>query len=146
MALDILNVERGAGELISNPRDFDVVVTLNHDGDIIFDTMVSFFYGSRGMGCSGNFNNDGFATYQTIHGSAMDLVGKNKANPIGQILSSAMMLEYSFHLFKEAESIKKSVGTVLNAGYRTEDIFREGFKLTSTRDMCSYIVESVLST
>lgn len=142
--LGFLNVDTGAGELISNPSDFDIVVTLNSYGDIICDVLVSFIYGSRGMGCSGNFDEQGFASYQTVHGGAIDLVGKNKANPIGQILSAAMMLQYSFGLDKEAQTIKNAIETILNDGYRTEDIFESGCKVVSTQKMGSLITEAIL--
>jgi 3-isopropylmalate dehydrogenase len=143
--LEILNVDAGAGQLISKPSDFDVVVTLNHDGDIICDALISFVHGSRGMGCSANFSDNGLAVYQTVHGGAMDLVGRNIANPIGQIFSAAMMLECSFGLRSEAETIKKAIGTVLSDGHRTEDIFQNGCKLATTQEMCSLIAEAIFN-
>ena len=141
---EILNVDTAAGELLSRPSNFDVVVTLNYDGDIICDSLVSFIFGSRSMGCSGNFNMDGFAVYQTVHGGAKDLVGKNKANPIGQILSSAMMLDFSFGLREESKAIRKGIEIVLNDGYRTQDIFQSGCKRVSTQEMGNLIAEAIL--
>ena len=133
--LEILNVDLGVCELISNPSNFDVLVTLNYDGDIICDALTAYIYGSRNMGCSGNFNNHGFASYQTVHGGGRDLVGKKKANPIGQILSAAMMLEHSFGLNTEANVIRKGIEIVLNDGYRTEDIFNNVLKKEENYDI-----------
>jgi 3-isopropylmalate dehydrogenase len=143
--LEVLNVDAGAGQLISKPSDFDVVVTLNHDGDIICDVLISFVHGSRGMGCSANFSDDGLAVYQTVHGGAMDLAGRNTANPMGQIFSAAMMLECSFGLEREARTIKKAIGTVLSEGYRTVDIFQNGCKLATTQEMCTLIAEAIFN-
>jgi 3-isopropylmalate dehydrogenase len=140
--LQIMNVDRGAGELISNPAQFDVVVTLNHDGDIVCDALVAFIYGSRGMGYSGNFNDSGFASYQTVHGAAVDLVGKDKANPIGQILSAAMMLEYSFGLQEAAKSIRQAIATILQNDNITADLPKAG-KVLSTSEMCALISANI---
>ena len=140
--LEFINVDTGVGNIIANPSNFDIVVTLNYDGDIITDALVSYILGSRGMGCSGNFNDNNFGSYQTIHGGAIDIAGKNKANPIGQILSAAMMLEYSFGLKRESNVIKKGIEIVLSRGYRTVD-FRSSKKLVSTEKMGSLIAETI---
>jgi 3-isopropylmalate dehydrogenase len=144
--LEVLNVDRGAADLISSPSRFDVVATLNHDGDLLADMMISFLHGSRAMGCSGNFGQNGLAVYQTVHGSASDLVGKNTANPIGQILATAMMLEHSFGLLEEAELIRAGVEKALRNQYRTEDIFQGGCRHASTDAMVNAVVEAIRNT
>jgi len=139
----VLNVDRGMGELIAHPSSFDTVVTLNYVGDVICDALVAFVYGSRGMGFSGNFNNNGFASYQTVHGAALDLTNQNTANPIGQILSAAMLLEYSLGADQEAAAIKKAIKSVLDQRYRTFDIHENGCTQVSTREMGTLIAQAV---
>ena len=130
---DVL-VDNAAMQLIKNPAGFDVVVTENMFGDILSDE-ASMLTGSIGMMPSASLSSDGRGMYEPIHGSAPDIAGKNEANPIGTILSVAMMLRYSFKMEDEAKAIEKAVEKVLTDGYRTNDIFKDGCKRVSCSQM-----------
>ncbi len=130
---DVL-VDNAAMQLIKNPACFDVVVTENMFGDILSDE-ASMLTGSIGMMPSASLSSDGRGMYEPIHGSAPDIAGKNEANPIGTILSVAMMLRYSFKMEDEAKAIEKAVEKVLTDGYRTNDIFKDGCKRVSCSQM-----------
>ena len=117
---DIL-VDNAAMQLVRNPRQFDVVVTSNMFGDILSDE-ASMITGSIGMLPSASLGAGKLGLYEPIHGSAPDIAGQNKANPIATIISAAMMLKYSFRLEVEAKAIESALEKVLNAGYRTQDI------------------------
>lgn len=114
-------VDNAAMQLVRNPAQFDVVVTSNMFGDILSDE-ASQITGSIGMLPSASMGDGTRGMYEPIHGSAPDIAGQNKANPIATILSVAMMLRYSFGLMKEADSIEDAVDRVLNAGWRTADL------------------------
>ena len=114
-------VDNTAMQLVRNPSQFDVVVTTNMFGDILSDE-ASQITGSIGLLPSASLGSTKCGMYEPIHGSAPDIAGQNKANPIATILSAAMMLRYSFGLIEEAECIEKAVDDVLNAGWRTADI------------------------
>jgi 3-isopropylmalate dehydrogenase len=114
-------VDNAAMQLIKNPAQFDVVVTSNMFGDILSDES-SQITGSIGLLPSASLGDTKCGMYEPIHGSAPDIAGQNKANPIATILSAAMMLRYSFGLEAEASCIDKAVENVLNDGYRTADI------------------------
>ena len=114
-------VDNAAMQLIKNPAQFDVVVTTNMFGDILSDEC-SQITGSIGLLPSASLGDTTCGMYEPIHGSAPDIAGMNKANPIATILSAAMMLRYSFGLEAEAVAIEKAVEDVLNAGFRTGDI------------------------
>lgn len=114
-------VDNAAMQLIRNPSQFDVVVTSNMFGDILSDES-SQITGSIGLLPSASLSDTKCGMYEPIHGSAPDIAGQDKANPIATILSAAMMLRYSFDLEKEADEIEKAVEGVLNDGYRTADI------------------------
>ena len=114
-------VDNAAMQLVKNPSQFDVVVTSNMFGDILSDES-SQITGSIGLLPSASLGDTKCGMYEPIHGSAPDIAGQNKANPIATILSAAMMLRYSFDLEKEAVAIEKAVDDVLNAGFRTADI------------------------
>jgi len=135
-------VDNAAMQIIKNPAQFDVVVTENMFGDILSDE-ASTLAGSLGMMPSSSIASTNFGLYEPIHGSAPDIAGKNIGNPIGTILSSAMMLRYSFGLEKEAAAIEKAVETVLEKGYRTADIAQKGEKLVGTSQMGDAIVEAL---
>ncbi len=134
VTLDHMYVDNGAMQLVRNPKQFDVIVTTNMFGDILSDE-ASMITGSIGMLPSASLGAGGLGMYEPIHGSAPDIAGKNKANPLAAILSAAMMLRLSFHLEKEAAAIEKAVTRVLEKGYRTGDIFSEGNILVGTREM-----------
>lgn len=114
-------VDNAAMQLIKNPSQFDVVVTSNMFGDILSDES-SQISGSIGLLASASLGSGKCGLYEPIHGSAPDIAGQNKANPIATILSAAMMLRFSFGLETEAAAIEKAVDNVLNAGWRTGDI------------------------
>ncbi|HNX13945.1 MAG TPA: 3-isopropylmalate dehydrogenase [Oscillospiraceae bacterium] len=114
-------VDNAAMQLVRNPGQFDVVVTSNMFGDILSDE-ASVLTGSIGLLPSASLGDGTRGLYEPIHGSAPDIAGTGKANPIATILSAAMMLRYSFSLQKEADAIENAVLQVLAAGYRTADI------------------------
>ncbi len=114
-------VDNAAMQLVKNPGQFDVVVTSNMFGDILSDE-ASQITGSIGMLASASLGSTKRGMYEPIHGSAPDIAGQNKANPIATILSAAMMLRYSFDLSAEADCIEKAVDAVLEKGYRTADL------------------------
>lgn len=143
VALEHMLVDNAAMQLIRNPKHFDVVVTENMFGDILSDE-ASVLTGSLGMLPSASLSVAGPYLYEPIHGSAPDIAGKNIANPIGMILSAAMMLRYSFQLEKEAEAVENAVTNVLEAGYRTGDIFTENSKRVSTTEMIEQIRATIL--
>ena len=130
----ILNIDLAAYQLIQHPRDFDVIVAPNLFGDVLGD-LGAVLLGSRGLSFSGNFNADGAAVYQTNHGSGYDLVGQDKANPVGQIFSLAMMLRESFALHDEAQWIEDAVAQVWRDGWRTFDIAEASCRTVGTREM-----------
>lgn len=134
-------VDNAAMQLVKNPRQFDVIVTSNMFGDILSDE-ASQITGSIGMLASASLGDTTRGMYEPIHGSAPDIAGQNKANPIATILSAAMMLRYSFGLSDEADCIEKAVDTVLEKGYRTADLLGggEGTPLTCT-EMTERILE-----
>ena len=117
---DIL-VDNTAMQLVRNPGQFDVIVTENMFGDILSDE-ASMLTGSIGMMPSASLSSTTLGMYEPIHGSAPDIAGQNIANPLGTILSAAMMLRYSFDMTEEADAIEKAVDEVLSDGYRTVDI------------------------
>ncbi len=114
-------VDNAAMQLVKNPAQFDVVVTSNMFGDILSDE-ASQIVGSIGLLASASLGDGTRGLYEPIHGSAPDIAGQNKANPIATILSAAMMLRYSFNLMEEADCIEAAVDRVLNAGWRTMDL------------------------
>lgn len=126
-------VDNAAMQLVRDPRQFDVIVTSNMFGDILSDE-ASQITGSIGMLASASLGASTRGMYEPIHGSAPDIAGQDKANPIATILSGAMMLRYSFGLADEADCIEAAVDNVLNAGYRTADLMgsSEGTPLTCT--------------
>ena len=131
-------VDNAAMQLVRNPRQFDVVVTGNLFGDILTDE-ASMITGSIGMLPSASLGSTKLGMYEPIHGSAPDIAGQGKANPIAMILSCALMLRYSFDLEKEAQAIEASVKKVLAAGARTADIAAGG-KYVSTTEMSDLIL------
>ncbi len=130
---DVL-VDSTAMQLIRNPATFDVLVTENMFGDILSDE-ASMLTGSIGMMPSASLSSGTQGMYEPIHGSAPDIAGQNLANPIGTILSAAMMLRYSFGMATEADAIENAVDAVLTDGYRTGDIYSEGMKRVSCTEM-----------
>jgi 3-isopropylmalate dehydrogenase len=135
-------VDSAAMQLITNPRKFDVIVTENMFGDILSDE-ASVITGSLGMLPSASVRSDGFGMYEPVHGSAPDIVGHNKANPSGAILSAAMMLKHSFGLHSEAMAIEEAVLSVLSDGYCTGDLFAGGKRIVSTETFVTKVIEEL---
>lgn len=125
-------VDNCAMQIVKDPSQFDVIVTENMFGDILSDE-ASMITGSIGMIPSSSLGATSCGLYEPIHGSAPDIAGQDIANPIGTILSAAMMLRYSFDMPQEANAIERAVSDYLDAGYRTADIMSEG----KTRVGCS---------
>lgn len=136
-------VDNAAMQLVRDPKQFDVIVTSNMFGDILSDE-ASQITGSIGMLPSASLGDSTRGMYEPIHGSAPDIAGQNKADPIATILSAAMMLRYSFGLAAEADAIEAAVDKVLNAGYRTADLMgtEKGTPLTCT-EMTERILEAL---
>ena len=134
-------VDNAAMQLVRNPGSFDVIVTSNMFGDILSDE-ASQITGSIGMLPSASLGNTKRGLYEPIHGSAPDIAGQNKANPIATILSGAMMLLYAFGLTAESDAIVNAVDKVLNAGYRTADLAHGGEAL-GTVQMTDKIIENL---
>ena len=135
-------VDNAAMQLVANPRQFDVMITSNIFGDILSDE-ASIITGSIGMLSSASLREDSLGLYEPSHGSAPDIAGQNKANPLATILSAAMLLRYSMNLEKEAVAIEKAVNSVLDAGYRTGDIMSEGMKQVGTVEMGDLVVAAI---
>jgi len=134
-------VDNCAMQLIRNPKQFDVIVTSNLFGDILSDE-AAMLTGSIGMLSSASLG-DEYALYEPVHGSAPDIAGQNKANPIAMVLSLAMMCRHSFDLMEVAEVIEKAIDKVLDAGLRTEDIFQKGNKKVGTKEMTEAILKEI---
>ena len=138
---DVL-VDNCAMQLVKDPGQFDVVVTENMFGDILSDE-ASMVTGSIGLLPSASIGDTAPGLYEPIHGSAPDIAGQNKANPIATILSVAMMFRYSFQLAAEADCIEKAVDDVLAEGWRTADIAAPGETAIGTVEMGKLICEKV---
>ena len=138
---DVL-VDNAAMQLVRDPSQFDVVVTENMFGDILSDE-ASMITGSIGLLPSASIGDTAPGLYEPIHGSAPDIAGQDKANPIATILSVALMLRYSFHLADEANAVEQAVDAVLAEGYRTADIAKAGEKAIGTLEMGRLICERI---
>lgn len=125
VTVDHMYVDNAAMQLVRDPAHFDVVLTSNIFGDILSDE-ASQITGSIGMLASASLGAGSLGLYEPIHGSAPDIAGTGKANPIATILSGAMMLRYAFGMSSEADAIEKAVNDTLDAGVRTADIARGG--------------------
>ena len=135
-------VDNCAMQIVKDPAQFDVIVTENMFGDILSDE-ASMITGSIGMIPSSSLGATSCGLYEPIHGSAPDIAGMDIANPIGTILSAAMMLRYSFDMAREADAIENAVSAYLDAGYRTADIMSEGMKQIGC-EKCGEIIVSYL--
>jgi len=139
--LSHMYVDNCAMQLIRNPRQFDVIVTENTFGDILSDE-AAMLTGSIGMLPSASLGGK-VGMYEPIHGSAPDIAGQDKANPIATILSVAMMLRFSFNLTEAADAIEKAVEKILNKGFRAADINQLGMKLVGCKGMGEVIIKEV---
>ena len=133
-------VDNCAMQIVKDPSQFDVIVMENMFGDILSDE-ASMITGSIGMIPSSSLGDGTRGLYEPIHGSAPDIAGKDIANPIGTILAAAMMLRYSFDMAAEADCIESAVSAVLEAGYRTGDIFSPGCTQVGCREMGRLVTE-----
>jgi 3-isopropylmalate dehydrogenase len=140
--LSHMYVDNCAMQLIRNPKQFDVIVTNNMFGDILSDE-AAMLTGSIGMLPSASVGGR-TAMYEPIHGTAPDLAGQNKANPLATILSAGMMLNYSFGQEKAADEIEQAVLGVLDQGYRTGDIASSGTKIVGTKEMGDLVVQQLM--
>jgi len=134
-------VDNAAMQLVSNPGQFDVIVTGNMFGDILSDE-ASMLTGSLGMLPSASIGGR-VAIYEPVHGTAPDIAGKNMANPLAAILSAAMMLKYSFNMDQAASQVEEAVIQVLDRGMRTQDIFTEGCQMVGTDEMGTLICQEI---
>lgn len=142
VTLEHMLVDNCAMQLVRDPAQFDVVLTENMFGDILSDE-ASMITGSIGMLSSASLNDTKFGLYEPSGGSAPDIAGQNKANPIATILSAAMMLRFSFDMDKEADAVESAVASALSAGYRTVDIMSEGMTLLSCSEMGKVISDNI---
>lgn len=138
---DIL-VDNTAMQLIKNPTQFDVIVTENMFGDILSDE-ASMLTGSIGMMPSASLSSGTLGMYEPIHGSAPDIAGMDIANPIGTVMSAAMMLRYSFDMMEEADAIEAAVNRALDDGYRTADIYKDGFNRVTCSEMGTILAANI---
>ena len=142
VTLEHMLVDNCAMQLVRDPKQFDVILTENMFGDILSDE-ASMVTGSIGMLSSASLNETKLGLYEPSHGSAPDIAGQNKANPIATILSAAMMLRYSLDLDKEADAVEAAVQKVLTDGFRTGDIMSDGCKLVGTKEMGDLIADAI---
>ncbi len=140
--LSHMYVDNAAMQLVRDPKQFDVMVTGNMFGDILSDA-AAMLTGSIGMLPSASLNSEGVGLYEPIHGSAPDIAGQGKANPMATVLSVAMLLRHSLNRNDLAERIEAAVGRVLDQGLRTPDIFGEGMQLVGTQGMGDALVEAL---
>ena len=142
VTLEHMLVDNCAMQLVRDPKQFDVILTENMFGDILSDE-ASMVTGSIGMLSSASLNETKFGLYEPSHGSAPDIAGQDKANPIATIVSAAMMLEMSFGLVEEAKAINDAVDKVLDQNYRTTDIMSDGMKKVGCKEMAKLIAENI---
>ena len=140
--LSHMYVDNCAMQLVRNPRQFDVIVTENMFGDILSDE-AAMLTGSIGMLASASLGGK-VALYEPVHGSAPDIAGQDKANPIATVASVAMMLRYSFDLQKEADDVESAIQKVLDNGYRTPDIMTENSKRVGTKEMTEHLCSAIV--
>lgn len=135
-------VDNCAMQIVKDPSQFDVIVTENMFGDILSDE-ASMITGSIGMIPSSSLGETSCGLYEPIHGSAPDIAGSDTANPIGTILSAAMMLRYSFDMPREADAVENAVSKYLDDGYRTADIMSEGMTRVGCRRCGEIITDNI---
>ena len=138
------NVDLAAYLLIQHAHNLDVIVAPNLFGDVLAD-LGAVLLGSRGVSYSGNFSSRGAAVYQTNHGAALDLAGTDRANPMGQIFSLAMLLHESFGLTREAALIENAVSQVWREGWRTQDIAAPRHRVVGCEKMGDLVADAAHS-
>jgi 3-isopropylmalate dehydrogenase len=139
VALSHMYVDNAAMQLVRMPKQFDVMVTTNMFGDILSDA-AAMLTGSIGMLPSASLDENSKGMYEPIHGSAPDIAGQNRANPLATILSVAMMLRYTLDEPDMADRIEAAVNGVLDKGLRTVDIMSEGMTEVMTEEMGDAVV------
>lgn len=139
--LSHMYVDNAAMQIVRNPKQFDVILTQNLFGDILSD-IAAMITGSLGMLPSASIG-EKYALYEPVHGSAPDIAGQNKANPLASISSIGMMFFYSFNLPKAASIIEESIDMTLKQQYRTADIYKDGDKLVSTTEMTELVLQNI---
>ncbi|XP_056167218.1 3-isopropylmalate dehydrogenase, chloroplastic-like isoform X1 [Syzygium oleosum] len=137
-------VDNAAMQLVRNPKQFDTIVTNNIFGDILSDE-ASMIIGSIGMLASASLGEKGPGLFEPIHGSAPDIAGQDKANPLATVLSAAMLLKYGLGEKNAAERIEAAVLDTLNRGFRTGDIYSDGNTLVGCKQMGEEVLKSVES-
>lgn len=142
IALEHMFVDNAAMQIVRDPSQFDVLLTSNMFGDILSDE-ASVLTGSIGLLPSASLGKSASGLYEPIHGSAPDIAGRDLANPIAMILSTAMMMKHSFRLEKEARAVEEAVSRVLAGGFRTGDIMTPGMVRVGTREMGRLIADAV---
>jgi 3-isopropylmalate dehydrogenase len=142
ITLEHMLVDTATMRLLVGPKDLDVIVTDNMFGDILTDE-ASVLAGSMGMLPSASLGTSGPGLYEPIHGTAPDIAGKGIANPIGAILSGAMLLQYSLGLPAEADAIERAVDRALEKGFRTADLLTAGEHPISTKEMTERVLQEL---
>jgi 3-isopropylmalate dehydrogenase len=140
--LSHMYVDNASMQLVRAPKQFDVIVTGNLFGDILSDE-AAMLTGSIGMLPSASLNEKGAGMYEPCHGSAPDIAGQGKANPLAMMLSAAMMLRYSLDAPQAADAIEKAIGDVLDQGLRTPDIHTPGTTLVNTSQMGDAVAKAL---
>ncbi|XP_027100022.1 3-isopropylmalate dehydrogenase 2, chloroplastic-like [Coffea eugenioides] len=140
--LSHMYVDNAAMQLVRNPKQFDTIVTNNIFGDILSDE-ASMITGSIGMLPSASLGESGPGLFEPIHGSAPDIAGQDKANPLATVLSAAMLLKYGLGEEKAAQRIEDAVLDALNKGFRTGDIHSAGYKLVGCKEMGEEVLKSI---
>jgi 3-isopropylmalate dehydrogenase len=140
--LSHMYVDNAAMQLVRNPRQFDTIVTGNLFGDILSDE-ASMLTGSIGMLPSASLGASGPGVFEPVHGSAPDIAGQDKANPLAQVLSAAMMLRYGLNEPEAADRIEQAVLKVLDEGYRTGDIMSPGMTAVGCQAMGDALLKAL---
>ncbi len=141
VVLNDMYVDNAAMQIVRNPKQFDIILTQNLFGDILSD-IAAMITGSLGMLPSASLGTK-YALYEPVHGSAPDIAGQGKANPLATISSVAMMFYHSLKMYKASELIESAITKTLAQGYRTADIFSEGTNLVSTVQMKNAVIENL---
>ena len=142
VALDHVLVDACTMYLMTRPASFDVILASNIFGDILSDE-ASVLAGSLGMLPSASLGSSTFGLYEPVHGSAPDIAGQGKANPIGTMLSAAMLLRYSLGLEQEAQAVERAIDATLDSGARTADIAPRGGSYVSTNEFAQSVIDSI---
>ena len=140
VTLSDMYVDNAAMQIVRNPKQFDIILTQNLFGDILSD-IAAMIKGSLGMLPSASLGSK-YALYEPVHGSAPDIAGQGKANPLATISSVAMMFYHSFKMYKAAEVIEAAISKTLDSGYRTADIYSPGSVLVSTAQMRDAVIDN----